>query len=148
MLEFLLWEHFFQAFLVMILGIYGIGLVIVDGVVKKYPEMLIDGLSIFKILLSFFKKKYSVVEKLDNHTDKVDDIFEKYEDKYDAFIHKIFYPWPIVLSISIVFGYMFYYFTEIESLIIFNLGSIFIVYFSVRLYSKYFENKNKKILLK
>lgn len=129
MLSFLIVEHFFQFFLVVLLAIYGIVIFLIKGVIVKYPEIMKDSLSIFAILTYPFKHKSKHLEKTHQQIEKVNTKYEEYEEKYDTFISNLFYPIPLVLSISAFGGYIFYFSTQIESSFIFNIISVIGIYF-------------------
>jgi len=128
MLSFIFVEHFFQFFLVVLLALYGGVVFMVKGIVVKYPEILKDGLSIFSILTYPFKHKSEHLGKAHQHIDKVNAKYDEYEEKYDTFISNLFYPIPLVLTLSSFGGYALYYFTQMQSSFIFNIVSVVIIY--------------------
>ena len=128
MLSFIFVEHFFQLFLVVLLSIYGVVIFIVKGIVVKYPEILKDGLSLFSILTYPFKHKSEHLDTAHQHIDKVNAKYDEYEEKYDTFISNLFYPIPLVLTISSLGGYIFYYTTQMQSSIVFNIVSVITLY--------------------
>jgi len=128
MVSFIFLEHFFQFFLVVLLGLYGVMVFFIKGIVVKYPEIVKDGLSIFTILTYPFKHKSEHLDKAHQHIEKANEKYDEYEEKYDNFISNLFYPIPLVLTLSSFGGYALYYFTQMQSSIIFNISSIIVIY--------------------
>jgi hypothetical protein len=118
---------------------------ILKSIIIKYPEIVIDGLSIFKILTYPFKNK---VNKVHEHIETIDKKYEEYENKYDDLIYNLLYPFPQTLLYSFIFGYIYYIIMDqlIDSSIlslIFNISSIIITYKYLK-NKKIKENKNEK----
>lgn len=110
MLDFMFLEHFFQAFLIMILIIIGVGHFMADSAIRTYPDLLNSGISVFKIVFSFFSKKQNKVTDLTNKSlEKYDELNEVFENNLTKFYKKTFYPLEIFLSINILFGYTLYF---------------------------------------
>ena len=97
-------DLYFQLFLVIILMIAVIGHLVFNGFIKTYPELLDNGISIFKIVSSFFSKK-DIIEKTLSHYDNIN---EKFEMLLEKLYWKSFYIIEIYLLFNIFIGYIIY----------------------------------------
>jgi hypothetical protein len=132
MLEFFVLNHFFQFFTFLLFLVFIVFHFIIKSLLLKYPDMIIDGLSIFKIITYFFKKSSNTLKTSHDKIDLINEKYDEYNNKYDKIIFKLFYPIPESLLLSSIFSYFIYFLTNINSSIFLNLSILFISYFILK----------------
>lgn len=97
-------ELYFQLFLISLLIITFVLQLVFSGFIKTYPDLLDNGVSIFKILGSFFSKN----KILDKTLSQYDKLNEKFELILNKFYWRSFYLVEIYISLNIIIAYIIY----------------------------------------